>query len=717
MNTPSDFERIKRELEDTRQQLKAEKQQEKQRAEEETRDTTLSEYLEACHDLVFTNFTVETNKRITSKGSITNPTGRRCPSRVEAWVDSLEDQRFILGRLFSKFPTHIQAFRSRHYLRTRGEMIAASRVADEEALKSVLQDILAEPVKAIVERIKDEDHIKDEFDIGAGITFETRVNAISDAAQGPRTPDANKLRPDQICAYKRDNGDLTGRRMAYIIEHKAPHKLTLPHLRLGLRPMKIYEDVVNRATRPLSADETAVFQYHADRLAAAAVTQTFDYMIEAGLTYGFLTTGEAIVFLKIDWTHPITLYYHLAEPGPEVNEHRDNFLCCTAVSQAYEQEHGQDDRRRAMDNLKTWTEDYETILRSIPLSERAAPSTSSAYKPRTYKGLDRSPYLLRRNKNPAADLGCRKAQTAGRDSSPDHSDDDRGRTHIPGTPTPVQRRRAQRGLATRPRGDRGSGGSSSKSGSVPNCRYFGAALDEKGKDADRRRHPVDHATWLRLLREQLRRTLDDGVVRLGKQGARGVLLQVTLLAYGYTFVSKATTTRFIAELEHEVNVYRRLQPLQGACVPVLLGAADLRDLGRIYYDDFQVYITYMLFLSWGGLSLNEAGMLEEARGNVEREVVRSVRALHIHGVVHTDVRDANVLWNRERGRAMMIDFEQAELAEPPRPALHPVVPNKRTRRREGVGVNKTRGQLSSNIGPIRFSAVQDDILAAKMILR
>jgi hypothetical protein len=61
-------------------------------------------------------------------------------------------------------------------------MIAASSVADEEALKSVLQDILAEPVKAIVERIKDEDHIKDEFDIGAGITFETRVNAISDAA-------------------------------------------------------------------------------------------------------------------------------------------------------------------------------------------------------------------------------------------------------------------------------------------------------------------------------------------------------------------------------------------------------------------------------------------------------------------------------------------------------------------------------------------------------
>ncbi|KAK3943777.1 hypothetical protein QBC46DRAFT_338119 [Diplogelasinospora grovesii] len=376
-------------------------------------------------------------------------------------------------------------------------------------------------------------------------------------------------------------------------------------------------------------------------------------------------------------------------------------------SKGHGQEHGQDDRHRAINSLETWAEDYESILRSIPLSERAAPSTSSACKPGTYKGVDRSPYLLRRKKNQVLDPGCCKAILAGRGWSPEHSDDDGGRTQMPGTPTPAQTRRGgQRGLARRPHGDRGAGATSSHSGRVSNRQYCtqkcllglvaGGLLDEKCPN--------------------FARTLDDGIVRLGKQGARGVLFQITLLAYGYTFVSKATTARFRQELEHETNVYRRLRSLQGTCVPVFLGAADLRDVGRTYFYDFQVHITYLLFLSWGGVSLDEAGIWE-AKGKVTRLVVRSVRALHIHGVAHTDVRDANALWNRQTERAVVIDFEQAVLAEAPRPALSPVVPNKRRRCVKGMRINKPQGQLSSKIGPIPFSAVQDDILAAKMILQ
>ena len=157
--------------------------------------------------------------------------------------------------------------------------------------------------------------------------------------------------------------------MAYVIEYKAPHKLTPPHHRLGLRPMDIRREVVNPATKPTAEDAEALFQYHADKLAAAAVTQTFHYMIEGGLEYGLLTTGETIVFLKIDWTDPSILYYHLAEPGPEVLVHPDTFRYCTAVGQVLvfslmalgpagrRREHGQDERELAIRNLKTWTED------------------------------------------------------------------------------------------------------------------------------------------------------------------------------------------------------------------------------------------------------------------------------------------------------------------------------------------------------------------------
>jgi hypothetical protein len=62
---------------------KARAEEEKARAKEETRETTLPEYIEACYNLVFANFTVETNKKITSKGSITSLASRRCLPRLE----------------------------------------------------------------------------------------------------------------------------------------------------------------------------------------------------------------------------------------------------------------------------------------------------------------------------------------------------------------------------------------------------------------------------------------------------------------------------------------------------------------------------------------------------------------------------------------------------------------------------------------------------------
>ncbi|KAM0587241.1 hypothetical protein ACHAP1_009218 [Verticillium nonalfalfae] len=275
--------------------------------------------------------------------------------------------------------------------------------------------------------------------MGRGIVFENHPHAISDVAQEvadrqtpstPQTPDhrhdLNQLRPDQICVYRSNDGPSESRTMVFVSEYKPPHKLTTPHLRLGLRAMNIPNDVVNRKTIPTSAAPDALFQYHAERLTASAVTQTYHYMIEGGLEYGLVTTGEAIVFLKVDWEEPETLYYHLAEPGPEVAAHPEHSHVCTAVE------------------------------------------------------------------------------------------------------------------------------------------------------------------WLQLLRKQLEQSLDDGIRPLYVSGARGVLFQVTMIAYGYTFVGKGTVQAFIRDLEHEAAVYERLRSIQGANVPVFLGAIDLRPMKKIYYYDHRV---------------------------------------------------------------------------------------------------------------------------------
>ena len=85
-----------------------------------------------------------------------------------------------------------------------------------------------------------------------------------------------------------------------------------------------------------------------------------------------------------------------------------------------------------------------------------------------------------------------------------------------------------------------------------------------------------------------------------------------------------------------------------------------------------------MFLSQGGSSLDEVEVSDQPK--VKREVVRSVRALHRRGVVHTDVRDANVLWDGEQ--VMLIEVE-------PRRALDPVLLNKRLWGAGGTGSETT----------------------------
>ena len=749
-----------------REQQRAEASEQRAEAsEQQTQPTTLDEYIAACHSLVFSSFTIELNPKLTSKGPITNPRNKWCPTNLRQWPDFLQQQRITFGTLYDTFPTDSRVFENRSFLTGLGNRISKRKIADEKTLEYFLHNSVEDPVKTIIDQLKEVEEVRIAFHLGNGIIFENHPHAISDMAEEvvdhntpstpPSTPDhrlnLNQLRPDQICIYRSDNAGSTRRTMIYISEYKPPHKLTAPHLRLGLRPMNIYKDVVNRKTIPTSVDPDARFQYHAERLTAAAITQTYHYMIEGGLEYGLLTTGEAIVFLKIDWREPETLHYHLAEPDAEVSAHPNHFHLCTAVGQylafslmalgppGERRLRGQDERRQATEKLKTWIEDFETTLRSIPEDERHAPKSSPGYQPEAYEGVDRSPYLLRgKRRRRVGDEPVK--EHAQRD--PGESSDDESARDLPDTPSPTERRarrggsegqggqgtrRSQRILAQRPRGGGGGrGASNDNEQGRPYCTQKcllglvkGGVLDPRcpnmslhsrqpnnhrshcrGPSRACARHPIDHAEFLELLWEQLERSLDDGITPLGHGGARGVLFKVTLLAYGYTFVSKGTVRAFAKDLEHEAAVYKRLQPIQGRHVPVFLGAIDLRSMNRIYYYDHRVYVIHMTFLSWGGDDLDPTGIVGGAEEQLEGKAMRSLRAMHQQGVIHKDVRRANMLFNAEINGVMMIDFERALLLEPPRRPLAQLVPNKRRWKPETMDCSKLaeksgdRGQVS-----------------------
>jgi thiamine kinase-like enzyme len=192
-----------------------------------------------------------------------------------------------------------------------------------------------------------------------------------------------------------------------------------------------------------------------------------------------------------------------------------------------------------------------------------------------------------------------------------------------------------------------------------------------------------------------------------------VLFKVTLLAYGYTIVGKGTVRAFIKDLEHEAAVYKRLERFQGLHVPAFLGAIDLRSMNKIYYYDHRVYVVHMTFLSWGGSSMAEALNVGETAKSLQNMAIRSLRAIHQEGVIHKDVRLANMLLNREINGVMMIDFERASLLEPPRLPLAQLVPNKRRRKLETMDHKNAAGKSSDRVTR-EFS---EDIHMAKTVFR
>ena len=698
----------------------------------------------------------ETNKRHTTKGSIPAPLYKWCPQHLKPWAGFIDLQRRIAGVLVEAFPPAQQTrvFETRPFLAGLGDRMSNRPIGDEKTVEYVLHACVEDPVRAIISHLQQlpADHIIHRyFDLGDGVIFENHPLALSelssevanaDAAQQAEAlsssppnqgPNLNELRPDQICIYRAGRAAAEGvgsdddeysecRAMVYVCEYKPPHKLAAAHLRLGLRPMHLPSEVIRRGKLPADVHPDAQFAYYADLFTASAVTQKYHYMIEMGLKYGLLTTGVAIVFLYIDWQDAATLHYHLAEPTSEVAAHATQGTMCTAVGQYLTftlmalgapgqlRTHQQEERRNATAGLETWCNDLNLEVLCAPDDGRKAPITCSpAWEPTTYKGIDRSPYLLRGKLYyiPAPDRSPSRKRFRTPDASGDGSD-----APLPDSPvarrTRASTRFSQTQPATRQQQQRqqqqqnqqqhqkqppkerqwqyctqrcllGLVRGTKLDPACPNVRWY--SRHSKGNDK-KNNHAIGHATFLQLLRKQLIRSLDDGIVPLRKGGARGVLFRVTLLAYGYTFVDKGTVRAFVRDLEHEADVYSRLQPLQGVVVPVFLGAIALRSMNKIYYYDHRVCIIHITFLSWRGFVVDSRAASMAAAADTqatqmpktmfEKKMLRALQAVHGQGIAHQDGRTPNMLYNPETGNVMLIDFERALLLAPPLPLRRPL---------------------------------------------
>jgi hypothetical protein len=294
-------------------------------------------------------------------------------------------------------------------------------------------------------------------------------------------------------------------------------------------------------------------------------------------------------------------------------------------------------RRNAKKELEKYAVDYDSILRNIPESERELSPESSTYKGKDHKRF--RTYSLR---------SCRPDQAH---EVPDNEDEEPDASDKPTRPSKRDLKTSQKG-GKKVKQSSNSKQSNSRGTQRQYCTQKcllgmvkGLEVDESCANAPLHPrsgiyHAIDQRDFLRLIKDQLTEDLDHNFEPLGLQGARGALFQITLLSHGYVFVGKGTVQAFVPDLLHEGSIYQHLTALQGTAVPVYLGR-----------------ILHLLLMSWGGPDADEV-LKEDAM--LQKEIQRTVAEVRGRGIDQDDERMANMLWNREVGRVMLIDFERAK---------------------------------------------------------
>ncbi|KAK3935393.1 hypothetical protein QBC46DRAFT_271871, partial [Diplogelasinospora grovesii] len=418
-----------------------------------------------------------------------------------------------------------------------------------------------------------------------------------------------------------------------------------------------------------------------EEIAAKAITQTFDYMIKLGYEYSYLTTAEAFVFLRIrrikgKEKYFKRLYYHMVVP--------------------------KDDRvmaEQAKMQIKRWH--AVDAISHLPPDEVVEVETSSP----SWTGASQESASQESSSSAIPDMeqdGEDKNEGDTRDSD-DHQDDSIGMPQTASLPRTAFGSRpgaVSTGSKGQPSANRGSSRRSHKKERRVR-RYCtqacliglkrGSPLDGNCPNvASHRRlgdgvhHPIAANDFPRLLREQLGQSVHRHCKPLGLQGSRGALFKLTLTGYGYTFVAKGTVSSFVPDLRREGRRYQQLDGLQGDAVPVYLGNIDLM---TGYYLDLDVDIVHMLLMSWGGQGVDKVDGADVP--DLAGETERTLRDVRKAGVVHGDARPANMLWNAERHRVMLIDFDRSVHVLTPK-RVSELTGRKRKRQAEDTGITKKR---------------------------
>jgi hypothetical protein len=165
--------------------LRAERRAQEERTRNE--NTTFRDFLKLCHSALFRPILTQADKTLTTKGSITNPKGRKCPTFLRLRDDFLTAQLQYFDEVYSLFhPTtgaHPKLFSPALALEDLGRLLRRRPLASEKDLESYQRFAVEEKVVDVISRLLSYPEARQLFTLGNGIEFENHANTLSDNAE------------------------------------------------------------------------------------------------------------------------------------------------------------------------------------------------------------------------------------------------------------------------------------------------------------------------------------------------------------------------------------------------------------------------------------------------------------------------------------------------------------------------------------------------------
>jgi hypothetical protein len=493
-------------------------------------------------------------------------------------------------------------------------------------------------------------------------------------------------------------------------ETKASDKLTKLLLQKLRLPIKM-QDVQDYC------DEDVVKANDEERRATAAVAfvvvQAYDYMIRRRVRYAYITSLVAHLFMHFDQEDPNTLYLYCRANDDAAQRRTRQFKAIDhAVSSVASFIYIAANAPRlppdwrpppAVSQWKLDVAAFDHLATPFTAATIAETAEGSLYVNESPVSED-SPTVRRkpkkRGKNVTTNTCASEAGgfTNTRDSDDDDNDDDddvednqkgpkRRRPNPKGTDSSAEAPSTRTGKgSTRNQEDSSKGRVSKRStgwpmdaaaafctqrcllGLVrglpldPACPNVLSHVPSKQGHVDFAcaRHELNAVEMLRRFSRQVNQgRRHRGLESTERCGSAGALFKATLASHGYRFVGKGTVAPLVPTIFREGLLYQHMAHLQGTAIPVHLGNLDLAVAWLLAP---RVHIVHVMFLAYGGEEAWRVRGLDAAR--LGREAARSVAEVRRAGVAHRDLwNKQNILWNVETQRAMIIDFENADLVQ------------------------------------------------------